>query len=62
MGGAGPGVRGILGVSAVVFVLTTLVAATVVSFQAGWLRIAWRVLGSWIAASGILLLGWSLAG
>jgi hydrogenase/urease accessory protein HupE len=60
MGGTGPGVRGILGASAAVFVLTTLVAAAVVTLQRGWLRIAWRVLGSWIAASGVLLLGWSL--
>ncbi len=61
MGGGGPGLRGVLGVAVAVFVLTTLVTATVVSFQEGWLRIVWRVLGSWIAASGLLLLGWSLA-
>lgn len=57
----GPGLRGILGVSAAVFVVTTLLTASVVAFQSGWRRIVWRVLGSWIAASGLLLLGWSLA-
>jgi hydrogenase/urease accessory protein HupE len=59
MSGAGPGLRGVLGASAALFVVATLVAAAVVSLQHGWLRIAWRVLGSWIAASGLLLLGWS---
>jgi hydrogenase/urease accessory protein HupE len=59
MSGVGPGLRGVLGASAALFVVATLVAAAVVSLQRGWLRIAWRVLGSWIAASGLLLLGWS---
>ena len=43
-----------------VFVVTTLAAAAAVAWQSGWLRIAWRVAGSWVAASGLLLLGWSL--
>jgi hydrogenase/urease accessory protein HupE len=57
---ADPGVRGLLGVVATTFVVTTLTAAAVTAWQSGWLRIAWRVAGSWIAASGLLLLGWSL--
>ena len=57
---AGPGLRGVIGIAATVFVITILVAACVAAWQAGWLRIAWRVAGSWIAASGLLLLGWSL--
>lgn len=61
MGGAGPGLRGMFGVTIAVLVVTTVAAAAVVSFQSGWLRIAWRVIGSWIAASGLLLLGWSMA-
>ncbi|HTO49726.1 MAG TPA: HupE/UreJ family protein [Burkholderiales bacterium] len=60
MAQAGPGVRGVIGIVGAVFVVTTLGAAFVVARQKGWLRIAWRVAGSWIAASGLLLLGWSL--
>jgi hydrogenase/urease accessory protein HupE len=60
MAQAGPGLRAVMGISATVLVVTTLVAALVVAWQSGWLRIAWRVVGSWIAASGLLLLGWSL--
>jgi hydrogenase/urease accessory protein HupE len=60
MAQTGPGLRAVVGISATVFVVTTLVAALVVAWQSGWLRIAWRVVGSWIAASGLLLLGWSL--
>jgi hypothetical protein len=40
--------------------VTILGAACTVAWQSGWLRIAWRVAGSWIAAVGLLLLGWSL--
>jgi hydrogenase/urease accessory protein HupE len=60
MAQAGPGVRGVVGIVGAVFVVTTLGAACAVAWQSGWLRIAWRVAGSWIAASGLLLLGWSL--
>jgi urease accessory protein len=60
MAQAGPGVRGVIGIVGAVFVVTTLVAAAVVAWQQGWQRIAWRAAGSWIAASGLLLLGWSL--
>ena len=60
MAQAGPGTRAIIGISGTVFVAMTLVAALVSAWQSGWVRIAWRVLGSWIAASGLLLLGWSL--
>ena len=61
MGQAGPGVRGVFGIASTVFVVVTLAAACAAAWQSGWLRIAWRVAGSWIAASGLLLLGWSLA-
>jgi hydrogenase/urease accessory protein HupE len=43
-----------------VFALVALAAAFVVPLRAAWARIAVRVAGSWIAASGLLLLGWSL--
>jgi urease accessory protein len=57
---AGPGIRGLVGIAGAVFIVTTLAAACVAAWHTGWLRIAWRVSGSWIAASGLLLLGWSL--
>lgn len=57
---AGPGVRGVAGIASAVFVFTTLGSACAAAWQSGWVRIAWRVAGSWIAASGLLLLGWSL--
>jgi len=60
MAQAGSGVRGVVGIVGAVFVVTILGAACTVAWQSGWLRIAWRVAGSWIAAVGLLLLGWSL--
>jgi hypothetical protein len=52
----------LLGLAAAVFVLVVMVAALVVPLQARWARIAVRVGGSWIAASGLLMIGWSLRG
>ncbi len=43
-----------------VFVLVALAAALVVRLQAEWARIAVRVAGSWVAASGLLMLGWAV--
>lgn len=60
MAQAGAGIRGVIGIVGAVFVITTLVAASAVAWQQGWQRIAWRAAGSWIAASGLLLLGWSV--
>jgi urease accessory protein len=57
---AGPGLTGLIGVASSVVVVVTLIAAWIVSLQAAWTRIAARVAGSWIAATGLLLLGWSL--
>jgi hypothetical protein len=34
----------------------------VVQLRAHWARIAVRVAGSWIADSGLLMLGWSFRG
>ena len=56
----GAGMRGVIGIVGAVSVVTTLCAASVVAWHHGWQRIAWRAAGSWIAASGLLLLGWSL--
>lgn len=54
------GLLGLLGVAAALFVLVALAAALVVSLRWSWARIAVRVAGSWIAATGLLLLGWWL--
>jgi urease accessory protein len=59
--GMGPfdvGMQALIGLAAVLFVLTALVVAFVVQLRQPWSRIAVRALGSWIAASGLLLLGW----
>jgi hydrogenase/urease accessory protein HupE len=50
------------GLAAAVFVLVVLVAALVVPLRAQWGRIAVRVGGSWVAASGLLMLGWFIRG
>ena len=60
MGIASAGLGALFGIAATVFVVESLVAATVVAFTWQPARIAFRVLGSWTAATGILLLGWSL--
>ena len=62
MGLSAPAIVATLGLAAAVFVLVVLVAALVVRFRAQWARIAVRVGGSWIAASGLLMLGWSMRG
>jgi len=43
-------------------VVVTLIAGLVVSLRAFWARVVVRVLGSWIAATGLLLIGWSFRG
>ena len=52
----------LIGEAAVLFALVALVSAFVVSLERPWTRVAVRVAGSWIAAVGLLLLGWSLRG
>ena len=52
----------LVGLTLAVFVLTVLCAAPAVLLTAQWARIAVRVVGSWIAASGILMLGWWIRG
>ena len=59
---AGLQATGLVGTSGAVFVVAALVAALVVALRRPWTRIAVRVAGSWIAASGLLLLGWALSG
>jgi urease accessory protein len=50
----------LIGIAETVFVVTALSAAAVVAFTWPPAKIAFRVLGSWTTATGILLLGWSL--
>lgn len=59
MGATADSAVALLGLTAVVFVLVVITAAFVVWLRADWSRIAVRVVGSWIAASGLLLLGWA---
>ena len=48
------------GATAALLVSATLAAGQVSSLRAPWARIAVRVVGSWIAANGLLMLGWAL--
>jgi urease accessory protein len=50
----------LLGLALAVFVVVALFASLVVPLRQQWARVAVRVAGSWIAASGLLMLGWSL--
>lgn len=59
---AGPGGPAILGIMGALFVIVTLLCAVVVSLERGWTRIAVRVMGSWVAACGILMLAWYFGG
>lgn len=60
MGQLGLAVPAFLGLASVVFVLVALAASIVIPLRAHWARIAVRVAGSWIAASGLLMLGWAI--
>lgn len=53
---------GLIGIAGAIFVLVALASAMVVSLRRPWTRIAVRVTGSWIAAVGLLMLGWGLRG
>lgn len=53
---------GLVGIVGATFVLIALVSALVVSLRPQWTRIVVRVAGSWIAATGLLLAGWSASG
>ena len=50
----------LMGLVFAIFVIVALVAAFVVRLRSSWTRIAVRVAGSWIAASGLLMLGWAV--
>ena len=51
---------GLAGIASAAFVIFALASALVVSLRPAWARMAVRVAGSWVAAIGLLMLGWSL--
>ena len=55
---AGAGWLGLLGIMAGLFVVVAIATAIVISLERPWTRIVIRVLGSWIVATGIMMLGW----
>ena len=59
---AGRETSGLIGIAATLFVVVALASAGVVSLRKPWTRIVVRVAGSWIAAVGLLMLGWELRG
>ena len=50
----------LIGAVAALFVAVAIVAAFVIWLKRPWMRVAVRVVGSWITATGLLLLGWSI--
>ena len=52
----------LLGIVTTVLMLTLLISAAVVPLRAEWGQIVLRVIGSWVAAIGLLVLGWTLNG
>jgi urease accessory protein len=60
LAGPGLGTVGLLGIVAAVFTLVALAASFVVPLRAAWARLVVRVAGSWIAAIGLLLIGWAM--
>jgi hydrogenase/urease accessory protein HupE len=59
LGWSASSLSALLGLVAAVFALAALGSALVVALRVDWGRIAVRVAGSWIAASGMLWLGWA---
>lgn len=58
--GMAAGVLELIGLMVSLFVMVSLLSALVIWLRWEWSRIAVRVAGSWIAAMGLLILGWSL--
>jgi hypothetical protein len=56
------GLLELVGVVVTIFVVMALAAALVVALKRPWTRVVVRVAGSWIAASGLFMLGWFLRG
>jgi hydrogenase/urease accessory protein HupE len=65
MNGAGlvqapSGALDMAGIASALFVIVALLAGPVVALRAAWARVVVRVTGSWIAAIGLLVLGWTV--
>jgi len=60
MGQPGVAAQALVGLAAALFILTALIVAFVVQLRRPWSRIAVRVVGSWIVASGLLMFGWAM--
>ncbi len=60
MGQPGTGAAALIGLIFAIFAVVALAAAFVVQLRAEWARIGVRVAGSWIAAIGLLMLGWAV--
>jgi len=58
----GPGSLALLGIAGVLFAIVALVSAFIVTLERPWSRIVVRVMGSWVAASGLLMIGWFFRG
>lgn len=58
----GPAALGLLGIMATLFVVVSLISALVVSIRIPLMRMVFRVLGSWVVASGVLMIGWYFKG
>ena len=54
------GVCVLLGVALAVFVVVALFSSFVIPLRRQWTLIVVRIAGSWIAANGLLMLGWAL--
>ena len=62
MAPGGSDLLSLIGACLAVFIVVTLAAAQVASLRVQWARVAVRVAGSWIAAVGLLMLGWLTRG
>jgi urease accessory protein len=60
LAGANSGSLAVGGAVCAGFAVVSLVAGQVASFQKEWARIVVRVVGSWIGAIGLLMLGWAM--
>jgi urease accessory protein len=54
------GLVAIAGIACSLFAIVSLLAGQTAVLQAQWARLAVRISGSWIAAVGLLMLGWSV--
>jgi hydrogenase/urease accessory protein HupE len=55
----GPTLLGLVGVVGAAFSFVALAGSVLVPLQAAWARVIVRVAGSWVAATGLLLLDWA---